>query len=174
MIRKTRFLAPAALLLTVLAAGCSSSAVSPTPPPPVASHVIPSHPRPAYLAIGQDVRGTRLVKPSCAKGCVLSGDSTTILWHMTWQKWTNTEAVGTGTEELVDCTPSCATGKQYKIAVRVTFSQPVWICVDGGVRLWSRASFAYPNGLPSAFTGGDAPTNPWDFAPIKSAAAASC
>jgi hypothetical protein len=177
MIPTTRFLAPAAVLLTMFAAGCAS-AVSPTPPPPVESHVaaspVPVTPAATYLAIGQDVRGTRVIKPSCAKGCVLSGDSTAILWHMTWQKWTAAEAVGTGTEELVDCTPNCATGRQYKLAVRVTFSQPVKVCVDGGQRFWSRASFVYPHGLPTVFTRGDAPASPWIFAPIKSAAATSC
>jgi hypothetical protein len=177
MIRTTRFLAPAALLLTVLAAGCSGSGASSTPAPPAATPVA-SSPSPAtpatYLAIGQDVRGTRVLRPSCAKGCVLSGDSTAILWHMTWQTWTAAQAVGTGTEELVDCTPNCAAGKQYKVAVRVTFSQPVKVCVDGGQRFWTRASFVYPNGLPSVFAGGNAPASPWNFASIKSQAATSC
>jgi hypothetical protein len=182
MIPMTRLLAPAALL-TVFAAGCGSSGATATSAPPASVTATPvasattspvTRAASTYLAIGQDVRGTRLLRPSCAKGCVLSGDSTTILWHMTWQTWTGTEAIGTGTEEMVDCTPSCAAGKQYKVAVRVTFSQPVKVCVDGGQRFWSRASFVWRSGLPSVFTGGNAPLNPWEFATIKSQAATSC
>jgi hypothetical protein len=176
---------PCVVLLAMLAAGCTSSSSSTSAAPPATTSaaaapatVPPGNGGPTgadtYLAIGQDVRGTHVLRPSCAAGCVLSGDSTVLLWHMTWQTWTGAAAVGTGTEELVDCTPSCAAGKQYHVAVQVTFSQPVKVCVNGGQWFWTRASFVWPHGLPSVFTGDNAPLNPWDFTTIKSQSSPSC
>jgi hypothetical protein len=126
-----------------------------------------------FFAESQDVNGTTVHEPSCRSGCPLSGDGTTVLWNMTWPTWNGTEAVGTGTEKIEGCNPDCAAGKQYSVQVTVTFSQPVKVCAHGGVWVWTHASFDWPNGLPSALSGGNAPINPVDFAPIKAQAAQS-
>jgi hypothetical protein len=104
----------------------------------------------------------------------VSGDGTTSLWHMTWTTWNGATAVGTGTEKIDDCQPTCAGGHGYSVKVIVTFSQPVKDCAQGAKWFWTRASFNWPNGLPPALSGGNAPTNPLDFAPVKSEAAQSC
>jgi hypothetical protein len=130
-----------------------------------------------YIASGQTLTGTPLHKPSCAGtyGCQLSGDSTAYLAGMTWQSWTPTEAIGTGTEKLSDCTPSCAAATLYPVQVVVTFTQPVKACTNGTVRwYWTRASFAYPKGLPAALQGQNAPANPWTFTALAQSAQQSC
>jgi hypothetical protein len=123
-----------------------------------------------YLAEGGDVRGTAVHEPSCAAaGCPLSGDGTTQLSAMTWSTWTGTEAVGSGTEEIDGCTPNCATGKLYAVKVTVTFTKPVHVCAAGVSHwYWSQASFTWPNGLPAALKGANAPTNPFTYSEIAS------
>jgi len=129
-----------------------------------------------FLAQGQDVNGTALHEPACGNsGCPLSGDSTTILYQMNWTTWSATEAVGTGTYQVDACNPSCAAGPVYPVAAVVTFSQPVKVCSASGTRwFWSRASFRFPNGLPKALQGQNAPQNPWTFTTLVTAARQSC
>jgi hypothetical protein len=106
---------------------------------------------------------------------VLSGDATTVLYNMTWSAWGATEAVGHGTENLEGCNPTCASGAQYRVAVTVTFSDPAKDCAAGQVRwLWTKATFAYPNGLPTALRGQNAPLNPWTFTALKDQLASTC
>lgn len=186
-----RFLLPAAGLaaLTALTAGCGSSsshvagaalaskAPSSTAPSSTAGAVstTPSSAPVVYLAAGGSVNGTVLHAPACAAGCQLSGDSTTSLWHMTWATWNSTVAAGTGTEKLDDCTPDCASGTLRAVPVKVTLSRPVMVCVAGtGKWFWTRVSFTWPSGLPAAFSGGNAPLNPFDYPGITSQAAKSC
>lgn len=119
--------------------------------------------------------GTVVDAPACATGCPLSGDGTTALWNMTWQAWNSTTATGSGTEKLDDCAPNCAAGTLRPVRVVVTLSRPVMVCVGGvGRWFWSRVSFAWPDGLPSAFKGANAPLNPFDYQDITAQAANSC
>jgi hypothetical protein len=49
------------------------------------------------------------------------------------------------------------------------------VCSASGTRwFWSRASFRFPNGLPKALQGQDAPQNPWIFTTLVAAAQQSC
>ena len=129
-----------------------------------------------FLAPGQDTTATPLHEPACGGyGCALSGDSTAFLYKMSWTTWSATEAVGTGTYKIDDCNPNCAGGMVYPVATAVTLSQPVKVCSSSGTRwYWSRASFQYPQGLPKALQGQNAPQNPWTFSSVVSAAQASC
>jgi hypothetical protein len=128
-----------------------------------------------YLAEGGSVGGTAEHAPACAAGCALSGDSTTWLYHMTWSTWSSTAAAGTGTEQLDDCTPNCAAGTLHTVPVRVTLSRPVMVCVSGaGEWFWTRLSFTWPDGLPAAFSGANAPSNPFDYQDITAQAARAC
>lgn len=128
-----------------------------------------------YLAEGGSVTGTWLHAPACASGCVLSGDSTVLLYHMTWSAWNSATAVGAGTEKLDDCTPNCAQGTLHPVPVTVTLSKPVMVCVAGkGTWFWTRTSFTWLAPLPKAFAGGNAPLNPFDYDGIASQAAKSC
>ena len=192
-----RIVLPAAALaagLTLLATGCraadagvaapasSAPATSASSPPAavtpgtVAASPAPASPAPAvYLAEGGSVTGTWLHAPACASGCVLSGDSTVSLYHMTWSAWNSATAVGTGTEKLDDCTPNCAEGTLHPVPVTVTLSKPVMVCVAGkGTWFWTRTSFTWLAPLPKAFAGGNAPLNPFDYDGIASQAAKSC
>jgi hypothetical protein len=121
-----------------------------------------------YFAESGDVTGTVVYRPSCTAGCVLSGDGTAVLWDMTWSTWTATEAVGSGTEKIDGCTPNCASGTPYPVRVTVTFTKPVKAgCSASTTRLyWTRASFNWPDGLPSALSGQNAPTNPFIYSGI--------
>ena len=96
-----------------------------------------------YLAESQDPRGTTVHEPRCAAGCPLSGDGTVVLRDMTWSRWDDAEAVGTGTERIESCTPDCASGGQYSVKVEVTLTQPVKDCGDG-IGLWTHAAFTWP------------------------------
>jgi hypothetical protein len=128
-----------------------------------------------YLAEGGSVGGTAFHAPACAAGCLLSGDGTTSLWDMTWPTWNSAAASGTGTEKLDDCTPNCAAGTLHAVRVAVTLSRPVMVCVSGKARwFWTRVSFTWPDGLPAAFSGANAPLNPFDYQDITSQSAKSC
>jgi hypothetical protein len=129
-----------------------------------------------FLATGQDINGTLLHEPACGGfGCALSGDSTTFLANMTWTTWSGTEAVGTGTYKINDCNPNCAAGHVYSVATMVTLSQPVKVCSSSGTHwVWSHASFSFPDGLPTALQGQNAPQNPWTFSALVTAAQQSC
>jgi hypothetical protein len=129
-----------------------------------------------FLAASQDINGTLLHEPACGGfGCALSGDSTAFLASMKWSTWSGTEAVGTGTYKLNDCNPNCAGGHVYPVAATVTLSQPVKVCSSSGTRwVWSHASFTFPDGLPKALQGQDAPQNPWTFSALITAAQQTC
>ena len=129
-----------------------------------------------FLAAGQDLNGTLLHEPACGGfGCALSGDSTTFLANMKWTTWSGTEAVGAGTYKIDDCRPNCAGGHVCPVATVVTLSQPVNVCPSSGTRwVWSHASFTFPDGLPQALQGQNAPQNPWTFSSLITAAQQSC
>jgi hypothetical protein len=152
--------------------------VSLTPATPTASPVTASVPAAAsqvYLAEGGSVTGTVVAQPGCADGCPLSGDGTTSLWNMTWPTWNSVQAVGDGTEKIDDCDPNCATGTLHAVKVTVMLSKPVQVCVSGAARLfWTQVTFTWPDGLPSALSGNNAPTNPFTYPEITSQAATSC
>ena len=85
------------------------------------------------------------------------------------------EAVGTGTYKVDACNPNCASGPVYPVPAVVTFSQPVKACSSSGTRwFWSHASFRFPDGLPKALQGQNAPQNPWTFTTLIAAAQQSC
>jgi hypothetical protein len=131
--------------------------------------------RVVYLAEGGSVGGTSVHAPACGTGCPLSGDGTTSLWDMTWPTWNSAVAVGHGTEKLDDCTPNCAAGTLHAVRVAVTLSRPVMACVAGtGKWFWTRVSFTWPDGLPAAFSGGNAPLNPFDYPDLTAQSAKSC
>jgi hypothetical protein len=49
----------------------------------------------------------------------------------------------------------------YPVAAVVTLSQPVKVCSPSVTRwVWSHASFAFPDGLPKALQGQNAPRTP--------------
>ena len=163
----------------VLAAACGASSAPATAPATTPALTAASAGPPGadtFIAEGQSVSGTPLHKPSCPSGCVLSGDATTVLYNMTWTRWTGTGAAGTGTENIEDCVPNCAAGGQHRVRVAVTFSRPVKACpAQSAARwLWSRVTFSYPRGLPAALRGANAPENPWTFSSLIAQAAQSC
>jgi hypothetical protein len=141
----------------------------------MAAGTTPASARVVYLAEGGSVGGTVVHAPACKAGCMLSGDSTTSLWDMSWATWNSSVAAGTGTEKLDDCTPDCAAGTLHAVPVHVTLSRPVMVCVSGKARwFWTRVSFTWPAGLPAAFAGGNAPLNPFDYPDITAQSAKSC
>jgi hypothetical protein len=158
----------------------STPVTGPTAPPstPASSPSLAAAPTGAgtFLAAAQSLNGTLLHEPACGGfGCALSGDSTAFLFHMTWTTWSGHEAVGTGSYKLDDCNPDCAGGHVYSVATVVTLSQPVKVCASSGTRwVWSHASFTFPDGLPQALQGQNAPQNPWTFAPLIAAAQQTC
>ena len=162
-------LACAALPVTACSSSASSAASS-------GSSAASTPAAGTFLAEGQDVNGTALYEPACAgSGCPLSGDGTTILYRMRWTVWSATEAVGTGTYKVDACQPSCAAGPVYPVPAMMTFSQLVKVCSSSGTRwFWSHVSFSFPDGLPKALQGQNAPQNPWTFTALMAAARQSC
>ena len=182
-------LACVALLLTACNSSTSSAASSPAGTPSTSAPITgptapPSSPSVAaaptgagtFLAAAQSLNGGLLHKPACdGFGCALSGDSTAFLYHMTWPTWSGSVAVGTGTYKLDDCNPNCAGGHVYSVATMVTLSQPVKVCSSSGTRwVWTHAFFIFPQGLPRALQGQNAPQNPWTFSGLITAAQQSC
>ena len=175
-------LACVAVLLTACNSPAGSAASSATGTASTTGTVStpPSSPAPTggatFLAAGQNLNGTLLHEPACGGyGCALSGDSTAFLSNMTWTTWSGTKAVGTGAYKLDDCQPNCAAGTVHAVSVVVTFSQPVKVCSSSGTRwVWSHASFTFPDGLPEALQGQNAPQNPWTFTPLIAAAQQTC
>jgi len=128
-----------------------------------------------YLATAQDIREPALFAPACAHGCQLSGDSTAYLSRMSWPTWTHQIATGTGTYEINSCEPNCATGKVYRVRAFMTLSLPVKVCFPRANRYYfSRISFKFPDGLPPALRGANAPQNPWTFTALIDQAKQSC
>ena len=129
-----------------------------------------------FLAAAQSLNGTLLHQPACGgSGCALSGDSTAFLFQMKWTTWSGSEALGTGTYKLDDCSPNCAAGQVYSLATVVTLSQPVKVCSSSGTRwVWTHAFFIFPQGLPPGLTGPNAPQNPWTFSGLITAARQTC
>jgi hypothetical protein len=67
--------------------------------------------------------------------------------------------------------PNCAAGTLHAVPVLVTLSRPVRACVAGaGKWFWTRVSFTWPAGLPAVFSGGNAPSNPFDYQDITAQA----
>ena len=157
---------------TSAAVSATSSPAQAAPPSTAAAGSATSaQARVVYLAEGGSVGGTSVHAPACGTGCPLSGDGTTSLWDMTWPTWNSAVAVGQGTEKLDDCTPNCAAGTLHAVRVAVTLSRPVMVCVSGKARwFWTRVSFTWPAGLPAVFSGGNAPSNPFDYAGITAQA----
>jgi hypothetical protein len=165
--------------VAVLPAACGASSgpsAAPTKTPALTAASAASAGADTFIAEGQNISGTPLHKPACPSGCVLSGDATSVLYDMTWTRWTGTEAAGTGTENIEDCVPNCANGGQHRVRVAVTFSRPVKDCpAQSAARwLWSRVSFGYPRGLPGALRGANAPKNPWTFSSLIAQAKQRC
>lgn len=158
------------------ASGAATAPASAAPSTAVAVSAAPaSAPPVVYLAEGGSATGIALHAPACHAGCMLSGDSTTSLWDMTWTTWNQATAAGTGTEKLDGCTPNCAAGTLHAVPVKVTLSRPVLVCTGGPGRwFWTRVSFTWPRGLPAAFAGDGAPLNPFDYDGLASRAAKSC
>jgi hypothetical protein len=174
---RSRRLAAASVLGSAVLFGtaCSPAFAAPAQSASVArsAAVSGSH---TFIAEGQYLGGTPLHEPACRGfGCQLSGDSTAYLVNMKWSAWTSKHAVGTGTYKVNLCTPNCATGKFYPVKVIVTFTQSVKACFGKSVRwYWTRATFKYPNGLPKALQGSNAPQNPWNFTELAASARQSC
>ena len=171
-------LACVAVLLTACNSSTSSAASSATTTAGPVSGTSTAGPTGAstFLAPGQSLSGTLLHEPACGGfGCALSGDSTAFLSTMTWTSWSGTQAVGTGRYKLDDCNPDCAGGHVYSVAIVVTLSQPVKVCSSADPRwVWTHASFTFPDGLPKALQGQNAPQNPWTFSPLIAAARQTC
>jgi hypothetical protein len=155
------------------AAGTTQAAAPSVSASPAAT--VSAAPPVVYLAEGGSVTGTALHAPGCQADCVLSGDSTFSLSDMTWQTWNSAVAAGTGTEKLDDCDPNCASGTVHSVAVDVALSKPVMVCLSGKGRwFWTTLTFRWPEGLPAAFSGDNAPQNPFSYSGISAQAATSC
>jgi hypothetical protein len=125
---------------------------------------------PVYLAEGEVLTGTTALRPGCADGCPLNSLGTVVLYHMTWREWTGQTATGTGSETIQSCAVYCSGQPQYRVpAVVISLSRPARDCAIG-LRVWTRATFRYPDGLGSA----PAPPDPLDFTSLATAARASC
>ncbi|TVZ05374.1 hypothetical protein EAS64_12485 [Trebonia kvetii] len=159
-----------------ISASVSQPSLVPASPSDSPVSVPTAHQPTVYFAEGGDTNGTSMHASGCSAGCPLSGDGTTSLWNMTWPTWNPTVAIGTGTEKIDDCNPSCATGKLYPVKVTVTFRDAVLVCTSQHVAryYWTRASFAWPAGLPTALSGDNAPVNPVTYANITAESTPSC
>ncbi len=155
---------------SVVPASASAAPVSPAAGPGMTTPATSGGVNQAvFFAQSGDIRGTVEFRPGCATGCPLSGDGTTQLWHMTWPTWNAAEAVGSGTEKIDGCNPDCAAGPLYSVRVTVTFSEPAEVCAGGNDQwFWTRAAFTWPNGLPAAVSGANAPVNPVNWSQITS------
>jgi hypothetical protein len=167
--------AAATITLTATAQPAPPSTAPPATASPDVAATASAAPPVVYLAEGGSVTGTIEHAPACRADCAISGDSSVFLSDMTWSTWTSAEAVGAGTEKLDDCNPNCAAGTIHSVAVDVTLSKPVLVCLSGqGTWFWTRLTFRWPNGLPAVFSGDDAPANPFIYDGIAAQAAKSC
>jgi hypothetical protein len=54
-----------------------------------------------------------------------SGDAGDIATGLTWTLWSQTEAVGHGTRDILGCVPTCAQGSSTPYPVTITLTKPV-------------------------------------------------
>jgi hypothetical protein len=74
-------------------------------------------------------------------------DSTGAFEKMTWTKWGDDEALGTGIAEVTDCKPACASSKRYKVPVAVRLSDPRR-AQGCNLRWYSTITLAYTGQVP--------------------------
>jgi hypothetical protein len=65
--------------------------------------------------------GVQVTKPTDLT--IACGDGNDYLKSLMWTVWSDTEAKGTGTEEVNDCKPYCAAGRFHSYPVTVTLDQ---------------------------------------------------
>jgi hypothetical protein len=77
---------------------------------------------------------------------IACGDASLGATGVTWSSWTRRSAMGSGTGQLNDCNPNCASGKTKTAPMSLTASKPV-TCKNGR-RLFSRLSYTWTSGAP--------------------------
>ena len=129
----------------LLAAACNGQATRP---------VVTDAPNPsvAYLAQGQDIHGTAVhagvqrLRLRAVRG--FDRFLSKMTWHLVGH-----EAVGRASTSSTAATRIAPPGRSTGARV-VTLSNPVKVCSSSGPdRVWTKASFRFPHGLPKALRG---------------------
>src|SRR4051812_31556115 len=141
-----------AVAVLMSACGSSHSTAKAAPGAPAPASITPSATTGAaspaattatiYLAQDGGQRSGAAIRP---KNASLTGDGTLYVNSMTWQSWTDTSALGTGTGALDDCSPSCAGGTVTHEPAQLRLDRPVTAC---GTRYYSRAVVTWTGTVP--------------------------
>jgi hypothetical protein len=93
--------------------------------------------------------------PACTKAAykptrllLACGDGTNYLTGMAWSRWTARSATGSGTDEINDCKPDCASGHFHGYPTTVTLSKPKRCKRVKRHRVFGRIVLQYPNAHP--------------------------
>lgn len=76
---------------------------------------------------------------------VACGDGNVRVVRLRWSEWNAAGAVGTGTWQHNDCSPSCAAGSFHDFPVRLTLDQPMG---DGPRRFFGHVVADFPAARP--------------------------
>ena len=75
------------------------------------------------------------------------GDASIGATGVTWSAWSGKSATGSGTGQLNDCNPNCASGKTKTAPMTLTASKPV-TCKKTGKRIFSKLTYVWTSKAP--------------------------
>ena len=103
-----------------------------------------------------------LLISNCAKAkfkprnvIIACGDASLGARGMTWSKWTQKTALGTGTGQVNDCNPDCAHGTTKSGPMQLLLSKPRRC--SNGLRLFTKLRYRWTSGAPVGPAAGSAP-----------------
>ena len=103
-----------------------------------------------------------LLISNCAKAkfeprnvIIACGDASLGAREMTWSKWTQKAALGTGTGQVNDCTPDCAHGTTKTAPMQLLLSKPRRC--SNGLRLFTKLRYTWTSGAPVGPATGSVP-----------------
>jgi hypothetical protein len=105
------------------------------------------------FSVTADAGGKTLLIANCNKPkfepvqvILACGDASFSATAVTWSSWTGKSATGTGTGQLNDCHPNCASGKVKTGPLTLRASKPQ-TCKNGR-RLFSKLTYTWTSGAP--------------------------
>jgi hypothetical protein len=134
----------AAILLALgLLAGCASANTGAAAPASARAASQPS------TVVVVDCSGQRQTRPSSF--ILTCADANDALTALHWASWADSQAFGTGTEEVNTCSPDCADGKLVSYPALITLWRPEPLPGHPGVRYFTRITRIYPANRPPLY-----------------------
>ena len=130
------------LLALGFLAGCAPARIGTTEPASLAETQ-------AGSTVVVDCSGQRQTRPSSL--ILTCADANDALTALHWVSWANSQAFGTGTEQVNTCKPDCADGKFVSYPALITLWHREPLPGHPGVRYFTRITRIYPSNRPPLY-----------------------